>query len=191
MRRGKGFIEAMALGVALGVTSSLTNASTVPAARFAGILLNSGWVWAAVAVAGGWRLGTRGRGAAAGVLALLATTTAYYAVDSILRQEPFALYWSEMRVWWIASVGVGSALGVVGASMRHPGLTGLLSRLVVPVGAAVEMVWLPRWGNAAEPDPVLQWVRIAVWAAATLCAIALTRAALGPRPDQALRDSGS
>lgn len=191
MRQGKGYIEALALGIAVGVTSSLTNASTVPAARSAGYLVNSGWVWAAVAVAAGWRLRTRGRGATAGMLALLATTSAYYAVDSILRQEPFALYWYELRVWWIASVVVGSALGAVGASMRRAGLTGLCARLIIPVGAAVEMVWLPRWGNAPEPDSALQSVRIAVWAAATLCVIALARAALGQRLDQALRDSGS
>jgi hypothetical protein len=34
----------------------------------------------------------RARGAVAGVLALVAATTAYYGMDSILRQEPFAWY---------------------------------------------------------------------------------------------------
>lgn len=74
----------------------------------------------------------------------------------------------------------GSVLGVVGASIWRPGLPGLLARLVVPAGAAAEMVWLPRWGNALEPNPVLEWLRIGVWVASTLCLIALMSVALVP-----------
>jgi hypothetical protein len=183
----KGFVEAVALGVALGTISSLTNALDGPTARFASYLVNSGWVWAAVAVAAGWRLRTRGRGAVAGMLALLATTTAYYVLDSVLRQESFASYWYEMRVWWGASLVFGSVLGVVGASTWRRGRTGFLARLVVPVGAAAEMVWLPRWGNALGPNPSLEWFRIGVWAASTLCLVVLVSVALVPHLNRASR----
>ena len=162
MRAGKGFVEAVALGVALGAISSLTNALDGRTARFGSYLANSGWVWAAVAVAAGRRLKTRGRGAVAGTLALLATTTAYYVLDSALRQESFASHWYEMRVWWGASLMLGSVLGVVGASTWRPGLTGFLARLVVPVGAAAEMVWLPRWSDALGSNPVPESLRIGV-----------------------------
>ena len=175
----------MVLGAALGVISSLTNASALPAARFAGYVVNSGWVWAAVAVAAGWHLGTPKRGAVAGVLALFTTTTAYYGLESVLRHESFALYWYEMRVWWIASAVFGSALGVVGACIRRPGVPGLLAALTVPVGAAVEMFWLPRWGSL-DPEPVLQWVRIAVWIGAALSVVLLVSAALPPRLRRAI-----
>jgi hypothetical protein len=177
---GSGFVQAAALGVAVGVVSSLSNALAAPAARFASYLLNSGWVWAAVAVAAGWRLSTRGRGAVAGMLALLATTTAYYVLDSILREESVALYWYEMRVWWVVSAAFGSVLGVVGASIRSPGVSGLLARLVVPVGAAAEMVWLPRWGHTSDPDPMLELLRVAVWIASALVVVALASAAVSP-----------
>jgi hypothetical protein len=179
-----GFIAGVALGAAVGLASSLTNASTLPAARFAGYVLNAGWMWAAVAVAAGWFVGTRGRGACAGVLALFTTTTAYYGMDSVLRGESLSLYWGEMRGWWVVSVLFGSLLGVVGASIRRPGPTGRLAGLVVPVGAAVEMVWIPRWGGAIDLDPVLQWVRIAVWIAAGVAVVVWLRAPSRPRPVQ-------
>jgi hypothetical protein len=121
------------------------------------------------------------------MLALLATTTSYYIVDSILRQESFASYWYEMRVWWVASVAFGSVLGAVGAAIRCPGLTGLLARLVVPVGAAAEMVWLPRWGNTFGPDPVLESVRSVVWVTSALCVIALVSGAVVPSHNRASR----
>ena len=71
------------------------------------VILDVGWAWAALAVAAGWLAGTPARGALAAVLALLAATTAYYALDSVLRQEPFALYWPELQRWWLASLPSG------------------------------------------------------------------------------------
>jgi hypothetical protein len=177
-----GFLAGVALGAAVGLASSLANASTLPAARFAGYVLNAGWTWAAVAVAAGWFVGTRARGAGAGVLALFTTTTAYYGMDSVLRGESLSLYWGEMRGWWLVSILFGSLLGVVGASIRRPGPAGRLAGLVVPVGAAVEMAWIPRWGGALHPDPVLQLVRIAVWIAAGVAVVVWLRAPSRPRP---------
>lgn len=121
------------------------------------------------------------------MLALLATTTAYYVLDSVLRQESFASYWYEMRVWWGASLVLGSVLGFVGASTWRPGLTGFLARLLVPVGAAAEMVWLPRWSNALGPNPVLESLRVGVWVASTLCVVALVSVAVVPHLNRATR----
>ena len=148
--------------------SSLTNASAAPVAAAASIVVNAGWAWAGVAVAAGALAGTRGRGAVAGVLTLIATTTAYYGADAVLRHEPFGMYWPEMRVWWIAALLLGSLLGAVGANIGRPGVVGLLAGLTVPVGAAVEMLWLPRWSGSLTVSVALDEVRVLVWAAAAV-----------------------
>jgi hypothetical protein len=97
-------------------------------------------------------------------------TTAYYGMDSVLREESFSSYWYEMRVWWLASLVFGSALGAVGGSIGRPGVDGLLARLTVPLGAAVEMMWLPRWSSGLGTDALLTFVRLAVGAAAAVAA---------------------
>ncbi|MFC6079779.1 hypothetical protein [Sphaerisporangium aureirubrum] len=125
-------------------------------AEIISVLLDSGWAWAGLAVAVGW-LVTRARvsrpaalaqgGAVAGVLALLAATAAYGVVDAIRSGGEFAWYESESPVWWVASVVFGAPLGAVGACVRRPGAIGLLARLTVPVGAALQMVVLPPGRN--------------------------------------------
>lgn len=130
-------------------------------------LVGVGWAWAALAVAVGWMAGASARRAAiAGVLALLAATTTYYGMDSILREEPFAGYWGEMLFFWMMSVVSGPALGVVGASIRRPGVIGLLAGLTVPVGATVEMIWLEP--DPLVSDPALELARVIVWVAAAM-----------------------
>ena len=44
-------------------------------------------------------------------------------------------------------------------------MLGLLAGLTVPVGAALEMVWLPRWSGA---EPGLGWARAVIGAAAAV-----------------------
>ncbi|MFD2090662.1 hypothetical protein [Blastococcus deserti] len=104
--------------------------------------------------------------------------TTYYATDAVVRQEPFALYWPEMRVWWLVALVLGSVLGPAGAGIRRSGVVGLVAGLV---GAAVEMIWLPRW--PVDPDAALEPVRWAVWAAAAVAAgLVLRRFLVGARP---------
>ncbi len=160
-------VAGLVLGAIWGALSSFTNADASPFGDAASLVVTAGWAWAGVAVVAGWLVGSSTRGAASGVLALLAMTTAYYGMDSIFRREPFALYWYEMRVWWVASLVFGSVLGVIGACIRRPGVIGLLAALTVPVGAAVEMVLLPREGAAfGVVNPVYDWLRPVVWAVA-------------------------
>jgi hypothetical protein len=166
------------LGAGLGALSSLTNAAVSPVGVAASLIVNAGWAWAGVAVAAGALIGKRVLGAVAGVLALIAMTTAYYGTDSVLRHEAFAMYWPEMRVWWLAALIFGSALGVVGASIGRPGAVGLLAGLTVPVGAAVEMLWLPRWSGARTVPQGLDEVRLVVLVAAAVGAGVVVRAYL-------------
>ncbi|MFI6316880.1 hypothetical protein ACIBG8_05145 [Nonomuraea sp. NPDC050556] len=73
-------------------------------------------------------------------------------------------YATEPLVWWVASVVLGGPLGVVGAWARRPGVVGLLARLTVPVGAAVQMVVLPPGRN----EVVEIMGKTAVWAGAVV-----------------------
>lgn len=68
----------------------------------------------------GWLAGAPARGAVAGVLALIAATTVYYGVDSIVGEGQFAWYWPELVRWWLASVVCGSVLGTVGGTAGGP-----------------------------------------------------------------------
>jgi hypothetical protein len=88
--------------------------------EFASLLLGVGWAWAGLAVAAGWLAGACARGAIAGVLALIATTAAYYCMDSALRREALDLYLGEMLRWWLASMLFGAVLGAAGTSIRRP-----------------------------------------------------------------------
>jgi len=175
-------IAGLVLGAVWGALSSFTNAEASPFGVAAALVLNAGWAWAGIAVAAGWVVGTAARGAAAGVLALFAMTTAYYAMDSILRYEPFGSYWYEMRVWWLASLVFGAVLGAIGGSIRRPGLVGLLAGLTVPVGATVEMILLPREGAAfGDVNPVYDWLRPVVWAVAAVVTAGLVARFLADR----------
>ena len=170
-----------ALGAGWGVLSSVTNAAASSLGAAASLLVNSGFAWAAVAVAAGALLRRRPQGALAGVLALLTMTTAYYGADSVLRREAFSMYLAELQFWAVAALLLGSVLGFVGASTGRPGVVGLLAGLTVPVGAAVEMFWLPRWPTGPTAPPALDEVRIGVLAVAALAA-AVVIAAHARRP---------
>ncbi len=192
-------VGVLALGAGFGAVSSLSNALASPftpvggriadtgwarAAQIASLLLDAGWAWAGLAVAVGWLAGSRARGAVAGVLALISATTAYYGMDSVLRQEPFALYQSEMLFWWLGSAICGAALGAVGAYIGRPGVIGLLAGLTVPVGAAVQMIVLPPGEGILVMSSAANWTRLIVWVAAAASAgVVVTRFLAARRGD--------
>ncbi|MFF0307471.1 hypothetical protein ACFYSC_08580 [Streptosporangium sp. NPDC004379] len=162
---------ALAAGAGFGAATSLTNvlsnhyadlesraATTggVSALEIVSVLVDSGWAWAGFAVLIGWlvacagedRPGTAVRAAAAAALALLAATAAYSFVDTVRGGGPLSSWYeSEPLFWWVTSILFGAPLGAVGACARRPDVAGLLARLVVPVGAAVQMVVLPPGRN--------------------------------------------
>ncbi|MER7207850.1 hypothetical protein ABZ470_19690 [Streptosporangium sp. NPDC020072] len=163
-------------GAVFGAATSLVNATSnhyadlesrvattsgASAIEIVSVMIDSGWAWAGLAVAMGWLMArTMGgdpgertsrplvRGAVAGAVALLAATAAYAFVDTVWRGEPLlSWYLSESPIWWVAGVVLGAPLGAVGACAVRPGAIGLLARMVVPVGAAVQMVVLPPGRN--------------------------------------------
>ena len=176
---------ALAAGGGLGILSSVTN-------EWASVLtfvFNSGWAWAGIMVLGGWIGGTWHTAILTGVLAELAACTTYFATDSWLRGEPITSYLLELLYWSLIALALGPGLGLVGAVARGRGRGALLAGLVIPFGAALEMVWLPRW--PLDPDNTeLFVVRIMVWVAAAiggglfLIRYLLQRRSAGPIPEK-------
>jgi Family of unknown function (DUF6518) len=156
-------LAGLVIGAFWGALSAFTNSLDSPVS----LIVNAGWAWAGVAVLAGRLAGTLPAGAAAGAGSLIATTTAYYLLDAVLRDESVGLYQAEMLYWWLAAIVVGPVLGVIGVTSRRPGALGLLARLTVPVGAIVEMLWQPR-------TPSSELVRVAGmdWVRPITCAVA-------------------
>jgi hypothetical protein len=99
------------------------------------------------------------RGALAGGLALVCATTAYYGVDLLFDGDT---WWGGVtRYWLVASVLFGPPLGVVGALIRRSGAAGTVAALVVPAGAALQMVFLPPPADSRMAEPV----RLSIWIA--------------------------
>ncbi|MEV4096637.1 hypothetical protein [Streptosporangium saharense] len=183
-------VGALVLGAGFGAATSLVNAVSYHYADFeseaatisgaspieiVSVMIDSGWAWAGAAVAMGWlvartgvnrpeenRAGALAQGAAAGVVALLAATAAYGFADTVQSGGP---YLPEQPIWWVASVVLGAPLGAVGACAVRPGTTGLLARLVVPVGAAVQMAVLPPGRN----ERIVVIGQTVVWTLAAVC----------------------
>jgi hypothetical protein len=188
---------AAVLGAGFGATTSLINDLSSPYGELGGrlvragwtwvtevaevgsLLLDVGWAWAAVAVAAGWLAGAIVRAAAAGAVSLLTAATGYYVMDSLLRQEPLAGYIGEARFWWLASLTLGPFLGAVGASLVRSGAIGLLARLIVPVGALVQTIFLQP-GLASSSRPAAVWA-LAIVSAASVASISLVAARFAVR----------
>ncbi|WP_433256108.1 hypothetical protein ACQPYK_16425 [Streptosporangium sp. CA-135522] len=185
----KPLVSVLAAGAVFGAATSLVNAvaqlsvdlesreattSGWSVMEIVSVLLDSGWAWAGLAVLAG-SLATRARqrglgartparGAVAGVVALLAATAAYYAVDTVVHGVSLGSYGLDTVYWWVASVLFGPILGAIGSCARQPGAIGVLAKLTVPVGAAVQMVVMPPGRNEVIMT-IGQWV---VWTAAAV-----------------------
>lgn len=181
-----------AAGVALGAVDSIVNHVPVllgdvgtaraerggwsQAAEFASLILDAGWAWAATAVLAGWLVSRSVRlaagmlrGALAGGCTLIFATTVYYGVDVIFDGD---IWWGGTTQYWLSvSVCLGPLLGAVGALIQRSGPVGTLAVLLVPAGAALQMVLLP-----PPPESAMAWpVRLSVWAAAAVAAVLIVR----------------
>jgi hypothetical protein len=159
-----------------GGTASAEPGGWSRAAEFAGLMLDAGWAWAATAVLAGWWVSRHARpaagmlrGALAGGLALGFATTAYYGADLLF--DGSAWWGVTPRFWLIASVLLGSPLGVVGAATGLPSPTGVVTALVVPAGAALQTAVLPPPAASLMAQPV----RWSIWIAAAVAAVLVAR----------------
>jgi hypothetical protein len=179
-------------GVTLGAVDSIVNHVPVllgevgiarserggwsQAAEYASLILDAGWAWAATAVLVAW-LASRDarpatgmlRGALTGGLTLVFATTAYYNVDVLFDG---GTWWGmATRYWLIGSVCLGPPLGAVGALIRRSAPVGTLALLLVPAGAALQMVLLPPPPDSRMAGPV----RLTVWVAAAVATVLIAR----------------
>lgn len=166
-RRLLGLLATTLIGAAFGALTASVNALALHStdleseeatirgwspADIASILLDVGWAWAALAVLTGWLAARRTPrpllwGAAAGALALLTATEAY-AIGETIQDGSSVFSWQALDpVWSIASIIFGIPLGMVGAYITRPGPLGLAAKMVVPVGATVQMVLFPPGRN--------------------------------------------
>jgi hypothetical protein len=158
------------------------------AAEFASLVLDSGWAWAAMAVAVGWLVSKGLRpmagvllGALVGCVALLAATVAYDSLEALF-QGGTGGGW-RLRYWLVLGLVRGSPLGAVGATLRRPGLMGVLAALVVPVGAALNMVVVPPPNESLMAVPVT----LTVWGAAAAATVVVVTHAVRSRRDSTRR----
>lgn len=172
----------LALGALLGIATAAADVLSggLPPndlARAASVVLNTGSTWAALGVLAGWLVGRPVPGAVAGAVALLAAVLGYYGFGVLVGDRTeigFAGVAGVVRLWALAAVVAGPALGLVGAAIRRGGRIGLVATLVVPAGVVVEMVGLHRldWRTFAV-DPVLAYAQVAMVITAVITAGAL------------------
>lgn len=148
-------LGAVIAGAIFGALVSLVNAASSPFTSTGASLVGTalalplqalsqvigiGWAWAALAVIAGWWARALVRSGAAGALALLGAVVTYYMGDSVLLDQPITDFAGELLLWSAAAVVIGAPLGVVGALTHRRGLVGLMAALVVPVGAAAQLL---------------------------------------------------
>jgi hypothetical protein len=137
-------------------------------AIFVSLILDSGWAWAALAFGLGWFSGTPARPATAaltGAAGLIIATIAFYSMDALFGA---GLYWPAVGYWMVRAVVFGLPLGAAGALARRPGPVGLLAGLIVPAGAAANMVVLPVRQGLPGESSAAAWAESTVWVAVAI-----------------------
>lgn len=166
-------VVAAVTGTALGFAASASNAWP----SVLTYVLNAGWVWAGVMVAGGLAARRALGGMVTGLIAVAVASAAYFLGDSwwagasrgAVEQESFGYFVPEQLFWVLLAIVLAPFLGAVGALQRRRDLPGLLATLVVPVGISAEMLLPIRWGDPESRGEVaLQWL---VWVAALSVAL--------------------
>lgn len=165
----------LALLIAAGfgcLTAGLVNLADHPLARFGGYLLNAGWAWAGLAVLAGAIAAKPLAGAATGWLAAGVALFAFDTTDAFVDGTALTTALRADLSWWAVSLVFCPLLGFVGSQVRRADRIGLLARLVVPVGAALEMVVRPPGGGV---HPQAQWAQWTAWILAALTVLLLLR----------------
>ncbi|SPT53367.1 Uncharacterised protein [Actinomyces bovis] len=139
-------------------------------------LLNSGVLWAGAQLLAGAVMARPLRGALAAVLTGEASLVLHYALGRLLGTMPVGV-WEENAHWFVIAVIAGVPLGAMGALWRRQGLSGLVARLLVPVGAIVEPFlrhWLSSRPEVVDHStPSLVAERISGWTLLVLGAIGI------------------
>lgn len=176
------WIGVVVLGIVLGVATASSDVAAggleqTPWSRALGMLLNAGFVWAGAAVLAGWLVGSSCRlsGPVAGFVVLACAVGGYYVYGVTLGDRSglgLGALSGVIRLWMTASVVLGPALGLAGCWTRRRDTLGSLARLVVPVGAALEMLVLRHLNaDTFRVDPAMAWTQTMVVALAGAAAV--------------------
>ncbi|WP_051047883.1 hypothetical protein [Rhodococcus sp. AW25M09] len=176
-RRGWGLVVLAAVVVALvSLASNITSesqlsaeADTLLAVRWTfSKLVNSGAVWAGLPILSGWLVRRPLQAFAAGIVASLMALFVHYGVGRLFGMFDDTV-WAGNQVWFVLALVAGGPLGLVGAMARSGGPSGLLARLVVPVGAVLE----PFYRRMFSVPTILPWPdRVASVAAGLILVVA-------------------
>ncbi|WP_431246337.1 hypothetical protein [Leifsonia xyli] len=163
-------------GAVFGILSSLVNTS--PLWAIPSKILGMGWSWAALGIVAA-ALVPRAPIRSA-LMVLLCAVFSYYGSDlslglyASIEGTAWDVLAGDAGIWAAASVLACVPLGMIGAALRRPDVLGVLARLAIPVGAAVEYFVLRLPGEVAlQPNPVTVATYAIVATAGTVCAIAI------------------
>jgi hypothetical protein len=173
---------AVLAGAGLGALTSLSNVvgsaysphawapgRGVPALELLAAVLGTVWAWALLPFVVGWAVARTTTAVLAGVLALIAAVTAYYASDAVFGLDD-ELSTGEIAYWTALALVLAPVMAVLGRLAHQPRRWSLLPGL-----APVLLIVLA--GGATGPEEIQPWPRaIALCTAAVLAAALTTRA---------------
>jgi hypothetical protein len=146
------------LGLLFGTITTLLNAPPEDYVlddsprRVASLVVNSGAAWAAMPVLGGWLVASTLRGLIAGPVVLILAVISYYLVGAVAGSENPDGSVDQVTHFGLLGLLAGPVLGGVGGRIRGRDVLGLVSALVVPLGAYVEQIWRAS-AVQVQPDP--------------------------------------
>lgn len=157
--------------------------------RALSLVLNAGFVWAGAAVLCGWLMVRPRWAAPAGSVVLLCAVGFYYVVGATLGDRTtvgLGALSGAAGLWLAAALVAGPLLGLAGALIHRGGIAGTLAALIVPAGAAAEILGVRRLASQdASVDPWLFWTQtLIVVIAAGSAILVLVRSR---RPSRAVR----
>lgn len=115
-------------------------------------LVNSGTVWAGLAVLAGWLVRRPVPAMAAAVICCEFALAAHYTLGMLIGIMD-ADIWASNSHWFSSAAIFGAPLGLAGALAHRTDVLGLIARLVVPLGAVSEPFVLAMFVSF----PGIQW----------------------------------
>ncbi len=113
-------------------------------------VLNSGTAWASVAVIAGWHSRRWWAAFVAGIAAAAGTLAVYYIAGVVTGLHPGGM----SGYWFQVALVLCGPLGLVGWVAARRDWTGVMARLVVPVGAVAEALFMDHF---VQPYPGRPW----------------------------------
>ena len=189
---GRGWWLAVALAVAVGVASFLSNitsteqlsgqADVVLAARWSfSLIVNAGAVWAALSVAAGYSVRSWWMAAVSGAVVPTLALLVHYGAGAVTGWLGAVTWAGDNLMWFAAAVLLGPPLGLIGYAARRPTGVGMAAALVVPAGAVLQPVIMGtlRWdGSVPWPNALAGFVSsvvLIVAGVAGVCVLARMR----------------